>query len=94
MAVSADAPEDSARLHEKLGLGFPLLSDPQLEAIDAYGLRHEGGNPMEGAAIARPASFLIDEQGRILWRDLTEDWRVRLDPDRVLEHLDRPTPPS
>ena len=44
---------------------------------------------MEGKAIARPGTFLVDEEGRILWRELTENWRVRLDPQRVLDALDQ-----
>lgn len=83
LAISADSPED---LKEKLlpkGISFPLLSDPELEAIDAYGLRHEGGNPF-GGDIARPAVFLIDEEGRIVEKILTENWRVRPTPELIL----------
>ena len=75
-------------LHEKLGLSYPILSDFDRQAIDALGLRHEGGSPMDSEAIARPASFLVGESGRIVWRDLTDDWRVRLRAERVFETLD------
>jgi peroxiredoxin Q/BCP len=88
LAISTDPVATQAALGAKLGLSFRLLSDPELAAIDAYGVRHPKGNPMEAADIARPAAFLIDEQGRIAWRELTDDWRVRLDPERVLEQLD------
>jgi peroxiredoxin len=54
-------------------------------AIDAFGVRHAGGG-IEGD-IARPAVFLIDREGRIVWRELTENWRVRVRPETVLEHL-------
>jgi hypothetical protein len=40
---------------------------------------------MDGSAIARPAIFLVDDTGRILWRDLTDDFRVRARPDRLLQ---------
>lgn len=66
------------------GIEYPLLADPDLVAIDAYGVRHPGGM---GHDIARPATFLIDRRGRIAWRDLTDNWRVRLRPERVLEQL-------
>lgn len=80
--------EENGRLREGLGLGYPILSDAERVAIGALGLRHEAGNPMNGEAIARPAAFLVDEQGRIVWRDLTDDWRVRLRGERVLEVID------
>jgi peroxiredoxin len=85
LAVSADASADLLGLARAQGLSFPLLSDPRLEAIDAYGLRHAGGG-LEGD-IARPAVFIVDREGRIAWRDLTDDWRVRVRPERVLELL-------
>ena len=86
LAVSADP---FAKTHESLGesgLEFALLSDPELETIEAYGVRHTAGG-MEGADIARPATFLIDEQGRIVWRELTDNWRIRLRPQRLIDQL-------
>ncbi len=47
-----------------------MLADPDLEAIDAYGVRHPSGG-MGGHDIARPATLLIDRQERIVWRELT-----------------------
>jgi peroxiredoxin len=64
-----------------------VLSDPDLTAIDAYGLRHEGGMP--GNDIARPATIIIDGDGNVVWRDITENWRVRPRPDELLEVLAR-----
>ncbi len=90
VAVSVDGVEQNRAVVEKLGLTFPVLSDPDLAAIDAFGLRHRGGNPMaEPPAtgdIARPATYVI-ESSTIRWRDLTENYRVRIDPTRVLEAI-------
>ncbi len=66
------------------GIEYPLLADPDLTAIDAYGVRHPEGMITD---IARPATFLIDRQGRVAWRDLTDNWRVRVRPERVLEQV-------
>lgn len=68
-----------------LELDFRVLSDPELTAIDAFGLRHAGGGPW--GDIARPATFVIDPQGNVVWRDLTENWRVRPRPDELLAVL-------
>ena len=83
LAISADSPTD---LEEKLlpkGIRFPLLSDTELKAIDAYGLRHENGNPF-GGDISRPAVILIDEEGRIVKKMLTENWRIRPTAEMIL----------
>jgi peroxiredoxin len=86
--VSVDSVEQNAKLRAGLELSYPILSDPDRLAVEAFGLAHEAGSPMDDQPIARPAAFLIDESGRIVWRDLTDDWRVRLRGERVLEAID------
>jgi len=66
---------------------FPLLSDPGAEVIRRFGLLHASGGP--GGDIARPAVFVLDREGRVAWRDLTDNWRVRVRPTRILEELGR-----
>jgi len=88
IAVSVDTIEESARLAAGLGLDFPLLSDVERQAIFDWGLVHEGGKP-GGGAIARPAIFIVEPDGRISWRSLTENWRVRERPEQVLDALAR-----
>jgi len=85
LAISVDPPEHSREIVEAYGLEFPVLSDPRLTVIDAFGVRHPGGG-LEGD-IARPAIFILDREGRVVWRQLTENWRVRLRPETVLEQL-------
>jgi peroxiredoxin len=86
LAIVTDPPDKNAKVVADLGLDFRILADPELRVIDTYGLRHDG--TMAGA-IARPASFLIDRQGVIRWRNLTENYRVRPDPKHVLRELDQ-----
>jgi len=90
VAVSVDSVELNRGVVEKIGLTFPVLSDPELVAIDAFGLRHAKGNPFAepplSGDVARPAVYVIDG-GVIRWRDLTESYRVRVDPDDVLAAL-------
>jgi len=84
VAISVDRVQDNSRVVEKLGLDFPILSDTKREAIAAYGVVHEGGG-IDGGAIARPAILLVGADGTVLWRDITDNWRVRARPDTVLE---------
>ena len=87
LAVSVDPPERSREIAAAYGISYRLLSDPALAAIDAYGVRHAGGG-MDGD-IARPATFILDREGRVVWRDLTENWRVRARPGTIVEQLRR-----
>ena len=62
MGISVDELDDSRDLVKKLGLGFALLSDPELHAIRAYGVADESNG------IAWPSEFLVDRGGNIRWR--------------------------
>lgn len=85
--VSVDSPETNAELVRDAGLDFPILSDPSMKAIDAYGLRHRGGGP-DGQDIAHSASVLIDRDGVVRWAFVTRNLRVRPPADAVLGAVD------
>jgi peroxiredoxin len=81
VAISVDSPVESRALAERLGLSFPLLSDPDLKAIRAYGVEDaENG-------IAWPAIFIVGADGRIRWRSLAETYTVRPASAVLLEAL-------
>ncbi len=86
IAISVDTTEENARLAKSLGLDFPILSDAAGVAITTWGLVHEGGKP-GGGAIARPATYLVEPDGTISWRNLTENYRIRVRPEHVLDAL-------
>ena len=83
IAVCPDTPEENSRVARRLKLDYPILSDGDLAVTRALGLVHEKGG-MGGHDVPRPATFLI-ENGVIKWRDLTDNWRVRIHPDELLE---------
>ena len=86
-AISVDRPEINRRQIQKLGFRFLLLSDTQAQVIRRYDLLHPGGGPRH-TDIARPAEFLIDSTGTILWANLTESAAVRARPEQVLKALE------
>ena len=87
VAISVDPPEVSLEeVVKTYGITFPVLSDARLEAIDAFGVRHAEGS-IEGGDIARPANFVLDREGRITWREISQNWRMRVRPETVLEQL-------
>lgn len=90
LAISVDPVERNAEVAERYAPGLRVLSDEELAAIDAFGLRHVGGG-LEGD-IARPATYILAPDGSVVWRDLTENWRVRPRPDQLLEVISTHAP--
>ena len=70
-----------------MGYTFTFLSDVKAEVIRRYDVLHRGAGP-KGQDIARPAEFLLDPQGKVIWRNLTEDAAVRARPEQVLKAFD------
>ena len=83
VAISVDTPEESRDLSNKAGYTFPILSDRDASVIRKYDLLHKGAGE-GGRDIARPAEFLVDRNGVVRWRNLTEDLRVRATPEQML----------
>ena len=65
--VSVDSHWSNAAFARSLGVRFPLLSDWQREASTAYGVL------IPDKGYSGRASFLVDKQGRILWREISEN---------------------
>lgn len=68
LGISPDTPSKQKKFDEKYGLGFPLLSDPDHKAAEAYGVWGEKsmyGKKLFG--IVR-SSFLIDGDGTVIDR--------------------------
>ena len=78
---SADEPSPSAQLARRFDLRFPLLHDPGLRVIQAYGLA------MLGQDIAVPATLVIGRDRRVLYRHVGESMVDRPDLLTVLDRL-------
>lgn len=87
VAISIDDPQQSKKLAKKQRLDFSLLSDPDAKVIDLFGLRHPDANPMGEADIARPATFILDRKGQVVWKIIPENWRVRIRPETLIDQL-------
>jgi len=86
-AISVDPTATSQSHRRKMGYTFPFLSDVGAAVIRHYDVLHRGAGP-KGEDIARPAEFLLDKEGKIVWRNLTEDAAVRARPQQVLSTFD------
>ena len=65
IGVSKDSATSHQRFAEKHGLPFVLLSDPELTAIQAYGVWQEKKLYGKVSMGVVRTTFIIDEQGRI-----------------------------
>lgn len=80
VSVYALAPQEAGKLEAlqvRLGDGVTLLSDPEGKAVRAFGV-------LEKFSLPRPASFLLDREGRVTYRWLAENYRRRPPPDEIL----------
>ena len=80
--ISVDAPDVSKRqIVQRLGVQFPILSDQTRETIKAYDVYDRIAN------IAKPATFVIDKDGLIQWKDIGEHKADRVFSDQVIQQL-------
>lgn len=83
MAISVDDWEHVRGGGPEAGEAIYNLADPEMVAITAYGLRDIN----LGEEVARPALFILDGEGIVRWRHITDDWRVRADGDELFARL-------
>lgn len=88
VAVSVDSTEQNLNVVESAELEYSILSDAEGKMMDAYGVRHVGAS-MDGGDIARPAVFIVDGDGNIAWRMVTDNYRIRVRPETVIEQLEK-----
>ena len=81
IAISADTPADGQKVATELNLSYPILSDVYKNFIKQYGVLH----PTEG--IARPSMFIVNKEGKIVWKYVGSDASDRPPIDTVLAEL-------
>ena len=86
-AIAVTATFSQMAFAQHLGIDFPLLSDWGGATADTYGVRYGTWKGHEG--LAKRSLFVIDRQGIIGYRWVTEDALVLPDLDEPLEVLRR-----
>ena len=78
LGISPDSVESHQRFRDKFTLDFPLLADPDHQAIAAYGVWKEKSMYGKKFMGVERSTFLIDEQGvlRREWRKVKVDGHV------------------
>jgi len=95
--ISPQPQEKSRELAQRLGVNFDFLSDPGNVAAKKLGIVNEAGLPMgfgmfgHDADTPKPTAFVLDEKGKVVYADLTTNFRVRPLPAEILRALDKGT---
>lgn len=90
--VSNQSEQNSADLAKKFDVEMNFLVDKDGAAARLLGLVHEGGTPagMAGYEVdtSLPTVIITDETGKIIFADLTDNYRVRPEPEMFIQILD------
>ena len=70
------------RYVEETGLPFDILIDERRDVLRAYGVWHRIG--LDALNIARPAWFLIDQDGAIRWSFIGDKQTEHPTPEEIL----------
>jgi len=81
--ISVDSPHTLNEFREKHGLGFDLVSDAAETVIETYGVVDDDFAGY-GYTTAKRSVFVVDEDGRVSYRWVTDDPGVEPDYDEVV----------
>jgi peroxiredoxin len=68
------------------GLKATMLADPKLKLIEQFGYRNKNINNFKTLGrpgLPVPTSLLIDAEGKVVWKDQTDNYTRRSVPDIV-----------
>lgn len=73
LGISVDSVFTLARYKEDQQLNFPLLSDFNREAIEAYDCAYDSFTGMDMKGVAKRSAFVIDREGIIRYAEVLEN---------------------
>jgi peroxiredoxin len=93
--VSPQSDGQSRHLAKQFNVPMQFLVDKNLQAATKLGLIHKDGTPMGmigyESDTVMPTAILTDKNGDVIFADLTDNYRVRPEPQTFLDILDRHT---
>jgi peroxiredoxin len=81
LAVAVTATYAQLAFAERLGVDFPMLSDWDRTVCSAYGVRYDTWKGHDG--LAKRSVFVLDREGVVRYRWVTDDASVQPDLDEV-----------
>jgi len=91
--VSPQAHAKSRRFAQRTGMNADFLVDKDNAAAMRLGILHENGLPAGlqvlgyDTDVPKPCLFVLDEGGKVIFADLTENYRLRPQPEDILKAL-------
>ena len=89
VTLCTDTPAQIRKGMDKHGSKAIMLSDPDLAVTRLYGVENQAPKlkPPGVPGLPIPTTILADGEGIVRWVDQSDDYRVRSQPDRVLQAL-------
>ncbi len=100
LLVSPQPAEHSRKLAARFDVPMRFLVDPGNRAARALGILAADGVPLGmqmfgyDTETVLPTVLLVDAEGRILWSDQTDNYRIRPEPETFLAVLEAQSPPA
>lgn len=88
VGISVNDPFTNAAFAERNGIGFPLLSDYARETAKAYDILMENFAGMNGYTAAKRSVFIMDKEGIIRYKWVSEDPGVEPDYQAIQKVLE------
>lgn len=91
--ISPQPHEKSRRRAQKVGMDYDFLVDVNNETAKKLGILHSSGTPKGfevlgyDTDVPKPTTFVLDEKGKVVFADLTTNYRVRPKPEDILTAL-------
>jgi peroxiredoxin len=90
VTLSTDTPAQIKAGRGMHGLEATMLADPKLKITELFGYRNKNFNNFKTPGrpgLPVPTSLLIDPDGKVVWKDQSENYTQRSDPDIVRSAL-------
>lgn len=84
VGISVDPPAELARLRERLGVTFPLLSDSDFSVSEQYGVYASDETDVGPQPHGEPATFVLDSEGHLAFSQVQSGPKAAASPHEVL----------
>ncbi|MBI1286794.1 MAG: redoxin domain-containing protein [Flavobacteriales bacterium] len=91
--ISPQSHEKSRRHAQKVGADYDFLVDVDNAAARTLGILHTDGLPKGyevlgyESNVPKPTTFVLDEKGKVVFADLTKNYRLRPRPEDIIRAL-------
>ena len=87
VGISVDGPFANKFFVQNRHLNFPVLSDYRREVIRKYGIVMNRLGPLEGYDAAKRSVFILDENGKVIYRWVSDNPLVEPNYDEIKDAL-------